>query len=126
MRTVSSGAGPNPKLLPLRRPCPESSFSSEQQSFTVDSVREGFGSGDDSLRFRNGFARSVNDQKELVALKRYVIFQDAVLRNTNACQASSNCTHPSDNGSSFQTRNDPCNKRTRDEDWTKTGDGKHR
>src|ERR1039458_5260950 len=75
---------------------------------------------DDVLRLRHLCSRSVGDQQELICLECCFVLYNAVLGNSYAIEASSQSTQRSYLHCTFQPCHDPCNDRSRRQDWAET------
>ncbi len=57
--------------------------------------------------------RSMEDQEELAGLDVLLVFEDAVLRNSNTDQCGAEGAEPAYHGGAFKHADDPCHERSR-------------
>src|ERR1019366_7383484 len=75
---------------------------------------------DDVLCLSHLCSRPVSNEHELICPECRFVFQNAVLGNSNAVEASSQGAQPSHCYCTFQSCHDPCNYRSRPQDWAET------
>ena len=97
-----------------------------QDSFAVHCIGTVFSSPNDVLSLRHFILRAMDDQDKLVSLERHIVFQHAVLRNSDTHQTRTHRTDSANDCRAFKAGNDPSHQRPRRQNRANPRDGECR